>query len=362
VDFLVQARRDADLRRVLREAHLVLCDGMPLVLASRLLGNRLPERVTGADLVPRLLGHASEKGQRVFFLGGTPEVNELAVARLRERFPKLNIAGHYAPPICALEEMDQDEIARRITAARPDLLFVAFGCPKAEKWMARHHQSLGVPVMMGVGGTIDMLAGRVRRAPRWMQQASLEWFYRLVQEPRRLFRRYATDFGFFFPAVLAQWAHLRLGLRGRPSPPLAHEIVSPEWHCAAVRGRLDAAALRRDSARWHLLTGTHRHCLIDLTEASSLDSTAMGLLLRLHHRLAVAGRQLVLLAPPPAVRSALRALRLDDFFIITSDTPGARHLLQRAARIHLLRAWRSRLHWPVASVTSRTVLAGTVPA
>jgi exopolysaccharide biosynthesis WecB/TagA/CpsF family protein len=212
VDFLVQARRDAELRRVLLDAHLVLCDGTPLVWASRLLGRPLPERVAGSDLVPELVRLAAKKNYRLFFLGATLEAGIRALANLHAQFPDLQIS-HYSPPFRPLPEMDHHEIREIIRAAQPDLLFVAFGCPKAEKWMAMNYQLLGVPVIMGVGGTIDFLAGRVKRAPCWMQRAGLEWFFRLSREPRRLFRRYAADLWFFGWAMAAQlW---RMKIRSR---------------------------------------------------------------------------------------------------------------------------------------------------
>lgn len=204
VDFVVQAQTDVELRRILCGAPLVLCDGTPLLWVSRLLGNPLPERVAGSDLVPLLLQRASEKGYSVFFLGAAPESAEAAVARVRAQYPHLNIAGHYSPPYRDLLEMDHEAIAGRIKAAQPDLLLVSFGCPKQEKWMAMYYQSLGVPVMIGVGGTIDFLAGRLKRAPLWMQRSGLEWIYRMIQEPRRLFKRYVKDLWSFGWGVLAQ--------------------------------------------------------------------------------------------------------------------------------------------------------------
>ncbi|HLZ53770.1 MAG TPA: WecB/TagA/CpsF family glycosyltransferase [Verrucomicrobiae bacterium] len=215
VDFLVQARRDAELRRILAEAHLVLCDGTPLVWASRLLGNPLPERVAGSDLAPEILRLAAKNNYRIFFLGADPQTNEQAVANVRTEFPNL-VIGHYSPPFRPLAEMNHDEIRENILAARPDLLFVAFGCPKAEKWMARHYRSLGVPVVMGVGATIDFLAGRVRRAPVWMRQAGLEWLFRLGREPRRLFKRYATDLWHFGPAMAAEMWRAKFRARRQP--------------------------------------------------------------------------------------------------------------------------------------------------
>src|SRR6201985_2860389 len=130
VDFLVQAQEDVELRRILFDAHLVLCDGTPLVWASRLLGNPLLERVAGSDLVPLLLRAAAEKVYRVFFLGATPESATQAVGNLKKLHPDLIIADHYSPPFNKLLEMDHDEIKRRIVAAKPDLLFVSLGCPK----------------------------------------------------------------------------------------------------------------------------------------------------------------------------------------------------------------------------------------
>lgn len=212
VDFLVQARRDAELRRILTEADLVLCDGTPLVWASRLLGNPLPERVAGSDLAPRIIQLAAKKRYRLFFLGATPEANTQAVAKVRERFPDLQIA-HYSPPFRPLSEMNQDEIREKILTARPDILFAAFGCPKAEKWMAMNCRALAVPVMIGVGGTIDFLAGRVKRAPVWMQRAGLEWIFRLWQEPRRLFRRYTNDLWQFGWALAAELWRVKLRTR-----------------------------------------------------------------------------------------------------------------------------------------------------
>ena len=180
VDFLVQAQADVELRRILFDAHLVLCDGTPLVWASRLLGNPLPERVAGADLAPLLIRIASERNYRLSFLGGTPESTTQALANIRAKYPRLSVAG-YSPPFNKLLEMDHDQIKRRISEAEPDLLFVSFGCPKQEKWIAMHYQSLGVPVAAGVGGTIDFLAGHLKRAPVWIQRMGLEWLFRMCK-------------------------------------------------------------------------------------------------------------------------------------------------------------------------------------
>lgn len=314
VDFLVQARRNPELRRVLLDAHLVLCDGMPLVWASRWLGNPLPERVAGADLAPQLIRVAAEQNYRLFFLGATPEANARAIANVRAQFPNANIAGHFSPPFRPLPEMDNDAIRRRILAAQPDILFVAFGCPKAEIWMARHHQSLGVPVMIGVGATMDLLAGHVKRAPLWMQRAGAEWVFRLCQEPRRLVRRYAADLWSFIPAMAAQcWWMERGRLRRAPrGGSFASSVLAPTWLRLRAPGLLDADAARRE--KWILEELDGRDCCFDLASVTRIDSTGVALLLHLRKEILAQGKRLVLLAPSPAVRAALKLMGARDVF------------------------------------------------
>jgi len=208
VDFLVQAQHDAELHRILVDADLVLCDGKPLVWASRWLGNALPGRVAGSDLVPVLLQRAAERGWKIFLLGGADGVGTEAARRIAADYPALPSVAHYSPPHRPLAEMNHAEIIARIRAAAPDLVLVCFGCPKQEKWIFQNYRAAGVPVMIGAGGTVDFLAGRLRRAPLWMRRTGIESFFRLWQEPRRLFRRYAGDFFSFIPALTAQLWHL----------------------------------------------------------------------------------------------------------------------------------------------------------
>jgi len=209
VDFVVRARRDPEFSRALSGAHLNLCDGTPLLWVSRWFNCPLCERVAGSDLVFPLLKFAAEKNHRLFFLGTTPEISDRAVAHVRARFPGL-VVETYSPPFRPLREMDNEDIARRIRAAQADIVLVAFGSPKAELWMAENHERIGAPVMIGVGATIDFLAGHVKRAPVWMRRFGLEWVFRLLQEPRRLFRRYMIDLWHFGWAVTAEWWRLKL--------------------------------------------------------------------------------------------------------------------------------------------------------
>lgn len=324
VDFLVQARRDAELRRILLEAHLVLCDGTPLVWTSRWLGNPLPERVAGADLVPRLIALAAEKNYRLFLLGGSPEANAQAAARLRSQHPSLPLVGHYSPPFRPLHEMEHDDIARRIRSAQPDILLVSFGCPKQEKWIAMHYRTLGVPVCLGVGAVIDFLAGRVSRAPRWMQRAGAEWLYRLVQEPRRLFRRYAEDLRYFGGAVLMQCWQLRWRARGvvRGWVVWAHPAGPHALHVHAA-GRLDRQAIADAGGVWEHFGASSHNWLLDLAAVQFIDSTGVAFLLKLRRQLHESGHQLTLLAPSQAVQSAFADMQLTDYFTIAEFAPSA---------------------------------------
>jgi N-acetylglucosaminyldiphosphoundecaprenol N-acetyl-beta-D-mannosaminyltransferase len=206
LDFLINARHDSTVRSVLKSSQLNLADGTPILWLGRLLGHNVPARVAGADFVPTLVEAAANRGASVFFLGGENGVAMDAANRLKARHPALDVAGVYQPPRATLEEMDDDEIVRRVREARPDILLVALGHPKQDKWIHAQRHRLPTSVAVGVGCTFDLIAGRRSRAPSWMQKRGLEWFYRLVHEPRRLLRRYATDLWWlvviFVPATL----------------------------------------------------------------------------------------------------------------------------------------------------------------
>jgi N-acetylglucosaminyldiphosphoundecaprenol N-acetyl-beta-D-mannosaminyltransferase len=329
VDFLVQSLRDVELHRILTDAHLVLCDGMPLVWASRILGNPLPERVAGSDLVPLLIQTAVEKQYRLFFLGGSPESTSQAVANLQTKHPNVVIAGHYSPPIASLFEMDHAEICRRIREAKPDLLFVSFGCPKQEKWIAMHYRDLGVPVAVGVGATIDFLAGKVLRAPRWMRATGLEWVFRLVQEPRRLFKRYMLGLWVFTWAIALQWWRMQLrGVTSRTAPRVNPVRNKEHWQHIVFPKRVDNQAVRQYSLLCANALASSPTCLLDMTRVRFIDSTGMGLLVRMQRQARTAGRKIILLAPSPAVRSALRLMKLEKFFTIASDHACAQQMIE----------------------------------
>jgi N-acetylglucosaminyldiphosphoundecaprenol N-acetyl-beta-D-mannosaminyltransferase len=208
---------DPDLSSINQQAAFIVADGAPLVWASRWQGSPLPERVAGSDLIFELCAKAAYEGYRVFLLGGAPGVAEDAAQRLQVRYPKLHIVGTGCPPYRELTSEEQAELIARVRSARPDLLIVAYTMPKGERWLAENLAALGVPVAVNVGAAIDFAAGRVRRAPRWMQAAGLEWAFRLALEPRRLFARYARNAWFILRMVMRNLAR-RSGQPRAPHP------------------------------------------------------------------------------------------------------------------------------------------------
>ena len=193
LDHLTILSRDAEFRALYAEADLVLADGAPVVWLSYLSRGHQPlrERVTGSDLFWELARASAATGVRLFFLGGAPCAADAAAEAVRQRYPSAQICGAYCPPADRFQDPEeQAHIQEVVRAAQPDILLVAFGAPKQEKWIAAHKDQLGVPVAIGVGGTFEMASGQVRRAPLWAQRAGLEWACRFLQEPSRLFRRY----------------------------------------------------------------------------------------------------------------------------------------------------------------------------
>ena len=218
VDHVVLASRDPELARAYGAVDVSLADGMPVVWASRLLGTPLPEKVSGSDLVLPLAERAAQRGWRTYLLGGAPGVAEEAARRLQARFPGLVLAGTDAPRVTLEADAEGDHALARLAAARPQLVLVALGAPKQEVWIHRHRAALGPAVAVGVGAALDFVAGRVRRAPRWVSRAGLEWLWRLGREPRRLWRRYLVQDP-AFAAIL--WRELRDRRRApaRPTRP-----------------------------------------------------------------------------------------------------------------------------------------------
>lgn len=201
LNYAMLTDRHADLRAINREAAFLVADGMPLVWASRRMSTPLPERVAGSDFLFAVCELAADRGYRIFMLGGAPGVGEAARANLEARYPGLQVVGVESPPYRTLSDDEHRALFDRIREARPDLLLVAFGQPKGERWIFDNYRALGVPVSVQVGASLDFAAGRVRRAPRWVQKIGMEWAYRLALEPRRLAGRYARNGVFLMKSV-----------------------------------------------------------------------------------------------------------------------------------------------------------------
>jgi N-acetylglucosaminyldiphosphoundecaprenol N-acetyl-beta-D-mannosaminyltransferase len=219
VQHVVMLEHHEGLKRAYQEASLVLPDGMPVILASRILGRGLPQRVTGADLVLELMESAdAHGGVRVFLLGAGPGVAERAAKRIVARWPAVEVVGTYSPPFGFEHNAAENAaILERITACRPDVVIVGLGAPKQELWVHANRPELNASVALCVGATIDFLAGNKRRAPRWMQKFGLEWFHRAITEPRRLLWRYIHDAWHFPRIVWREWCRERtlVAQRGR---------------------------------------------------------------------------------------------------------------------------------------------------
>lgn len=204
------AHRDPEMKRAVNSSTLTVPDGMPLVWACNMLEERLPDRVYGPELMNRFSARCAEKGHKVWLYGGR---NRSALARLAERmhgrYPGTRIVGGYAPPYQALTEAEEDEVAKMINAAEPDVVWVGTGVPKQEKWMLRMRPKLEAPVLIGVGAAFDFIGGQVSQAPGWMQDKGLEWIYRIAQEPRRLLPRYMIYNPAFMAAFARQYARER---------------------------------------------------------------------------------------------------------------------------------------------------------
>ncbi|MCA9875315.1 MAG: WecB/TagA/CpsF family glycosyltransferase [Anaerolineales bacterium] len=327
-DFVVKSMTDPELRYLLQEADLATADGMPLVWGARLLGVDLEGRVAGADMIPALAQRAAEKGYSIYFLGAAPGIAAQAAEILKEQYPGLIVAGVHSPPYSSVIDMDPAIIAE-IKAARPDILLVAFGNPKQEKWIGMYGRDLGIPVMIGVGGTLDFITGNTKRAPEWMQRFGLEWLHRLLMEPRRLWRRYAVDmvgFGTFF---LRQWWVMRRGNQPTPVLPKTDLVIVNETAVLNVEGHLTVSNYDGfNQTAQEALTVTP-YLLVNLADAVFLDSSVIGSLVGLTKQARDAGGELWLAAVPPTIMQTLALLRLDRFFVIVDDTNSG--LAQRQA-------------------------------
>ena len=194
VDVIMKTEKDNYLKKIIDNADIVLVDGKPLVWISKWHKNPVKGKISGSDLVPLLCKHSAKRGYSIFIIGGREGIAEKAKANLEQSYPEINIIETYAPPFGFEKKREErDKINEIIKAAHPDILIVCLGCPKQEKWIYENYQKYQAKVSICAGATVDFLAGNISRSPRWMSEYGLEWFYRFLQEPKRMFRRYFVD-------------------------------------------------------------------------------------------------------------------------------------------------------------------------
>lgn len=194
VDHVIKLRKDDEFRQVYSDAGAVVADGMPIIWASKLLRKSLKEKVSGSDLFHKLGEAFQERNYKIFLLGAAHGVLEKAVHNLQQSFPRINIVGRYSPSYgFEKNEEENRRIVGMLIESQPDIVFVGVGAPKQEKWIYQYYETYRAPISIGVGATFDFLSGSVKRAPDFMQKTGFEWFWRLAQEPRRLWKRYLID-------------------------------------------------------------------------------------------------------------------------------------------------------------------------
>lgn len=202
VDHIIQIENDSEFKIIYQNADLILTDGKPLIWISKFYKSPIIEKISGSDLFPLLCECAAKKGYKMFFLGAAEGVAEMAARNLTREHPGLDVVGTYSPPY-GFENNDDEikNIISLVTSAKPDILIVCLGAPKQEKFIYKYRNELSVPVSLGLGASLDFAAGNIKRAPRWMSEHGLEWLFRIMQDPKRLAKRYLYDFVKIIPLV-----------------------------------------------------------------------------------------------------------------------------------------------------------------
>lgn len=209
VDMIVRSNRDTEFKSILQNDMTLLADGMPLIWAAMFLGDEIVEKISGSDLFPMTCELSAKRGFKVFFLGSKPGIAEKAKKVLLDKYPTLKVVGVYSPPLGFENINDENQkIIEMINLSNTDILFIGLGSPKQEKWIWKYNNRINAIVTICVGASFDFTSGAIQRAPKWMQKSGLEWFWRLILEPKRLWRRYLFDDPVFFWLVLKQ----KLGL------------------------------------------------------------------------------------------------------------------------------------------------------
>lgn len=313
VDFLMQAFSDPELHAILLSADLVVADGAPIVALSECFGPRLRERVTGSDLSPRLAKACANRRMSVFLLGAAPGVASEAARVLKGRYPSLRVVGTYSPPKAGLRELDHVDMLSRLEEAAPDLLFVALGAPKQEKFISRSLERWRVPLAVGVGGTLDFLAGVQWRAPKWVQKIGMEALWRLCTDPLRLTGRYSRNFVFLITTLIRLFslkvmaAVPRVCDSGRPAGDFGAEFQSIGVLVLELH-QLSAMSWSDDKEGAIVV--------VDAGPRRWMDSDALADVISAARALRNVGGTLVLICRSGPFRAFLRACHLDRFIEI----------------------------------------------
>ena len=319
LDFARNALRSNNLQRVICDCSMVLPDGAPMLWASRLLGKPLKERVTGVDLIPQLAKLSAKKGYRIFLLGSNEQNSSLAQQVLEESSPGVQIVGRYSPPISTLETMDNDAILEKIKDARPDILLVAFGNPKQELWLDKFKHRMTVPVLIGIGGSLEMISGKLRRAPLFFQKLQIEWLYRMAQEPGRLLPRYVRDAAALIRHLPLSFAVSQAQPNDARIEPLlvrssegTREIVLPTRFsgkvCHAVKREMQEALAERQNVR------------LNMCDVLRVDADGLGCLMEVRRLLHAHGLVLSLTETSPAVCRVMEYSAVKGLFLFEKTT------------------------------------------
>ncbi|MDF7826294.1 WecB/TagA/CpsF family glycosyltransferase [Pontiellaceae bacterium B12227] len=331
LDFVTQAWHDPELQRILIDADLVLADGFPVVKLSPFFGPELKGRVTGSDLTPMLAERAAKEGMSIYGLGGAAGVAEKALELLKERHPNLKIAGTYSPPFAELLEMDHREILQELEKTKPDILFVAFGAPKQDKFISMHVRGWNVPVAMGVGASLDFITGDQKRAPELMQKCCMEGLWRICCNPRRLFARYLANVRFLFSA-----SRQMVQIHKMRDIPTSFQSLEPAdlqtlEECGVAVERFQP--LENEAAAAEFVKridgfAQGKNLLLDVHAAPWLNSLELGALLEVNKFCRQWGKRLILYAPRPKVRRLLGTCRLSDYFDTATMLDEVKHIAE----------------------------------
>ena len=354
LDFARNSLRDQYLQRVICECSMVLPDGAPMLWAASLFRTPLKERVTGVDLIPELARLSAEKGYGIYLLGASEESSKRAALVLEERFPGVRIVGRTSPQLQPLHEMDNEGLLRKIEAADPAILLVAFGNPKQEIWIHRHRDRLKVPVAIGIGGALDMIAGSLKRAPKWIQMLQMEWCFRMAQEPLRLLPRYARD-------ASALLLHLPLGLavnRMQPEERRQGRLkVEVQGTIRVIEAPMklsgDACGWLAREAKSAVVAG--QTMVVDMSATIRVEADGLGGLLEARRILLGEGLWIWLAGMSNPVRRVLQFSAMADLFRIAATPAEAIYFTSAARASHV-----SRIGEPVAGSRAQTVPSASI--